>query len=125
MAPLETPISSCSFRMMGTTEKYDHTAEDLLGVKQSKALVLGLSWWDRKEGRWIEPSCKQGSEGGSEAGEPPVHREGQGEPEISIRRMQPGLLDPRGDLASLEVQGGCGRWSVGSLLPLHADQRKK
>lgn len=44
MAPLETPISSRSFRMMGTTEKYDQTAEDLLGVKQSKALVLGLSW---------------------------------------------------------------------------------
>lgn len=60
MAPLETPISSCSFRMMGTTEKYDQTAENLLGVKQSKALVLGLSWWDRKEGRWIEPSYSKG-----------------------------------------------------------------
>lgn len=63
MAPLETPISSCSFRMMGTLRRhreYDQAAEDLLGVKQSKSLVLGLSCWDRKEGRWIEPSCSKG-----------------------------------------------------------------
>lgn len=29
-------------------------------MKQSKALVLGLSWWVRKEGRWVEPSCSKG-----------------------------------------------------------------